>query len=339
MNRILRSREALVLILLFALVGLIGAINPNFLRARTLLNVVNSSLILVLIAIGEMFVVVTGGIDVSVGAITGLSAVILGTSLNAGVPLPLAILLTLLTGLVAGSVNSVGITFFRVPPIIMTLGTLGVYRGLMLIITGGSWIETIPPNIKAMAGWSLLGVRVFAWAVLLIAILVTLLVRRLRQARYLYAVGDNKDGAYLLGIPVKATLFAAYALAGLFAGAAAVIFVAQIGFVPMQTGNGQELKAIAAVVLGGVNLTGGVGSPISAVIGAVFLTAIDSMLVFLKVPGFWNNAFGGAILLIAVYVDYRIRRTLDARQRQIRAQVRASKAPEIRPRPVTEEAR
>ncbi len=339
MNRILRSREALVLILLFVLVALIGAINPNFLRARTLLNVVNSSLILVLIAIGEMFVVVTGGIDVSVGAITGLSAVILGTSLNAGVPLPLAILLTLLTGLVAGSVNSVGITFFRVPPIIMTLGTLGVYRGLMLIITGGSWIETIPPNIKAMASWSLLGVRVFAWVVLLIAILATLLVRRLRQARYLYAVGDNKDGAYLLGIPVKATLFAAYALAGLFAGAAAVIFVAQIGFVPMQTGNGQELKAIAAVVLGGVNLTGGVGSPISAVIGALFLTAIDSMLVFLKVPGFWNNAFGGAILLIAVYVDYRIRRTLDARQRQIRAQVRASKMPEIRPQPVTEEAR
>ncbi len=339
MNRILRSREALVLILLFVLVALIGAINPNFLRARSLLNVVNSSLILVLIAIGEMFVVVTGGIDVSVGAITGLSAVILGTSLNAGVPLPLAILLTLLTGLVAGSVNSVGITFFRVPPIIMTLGTLGVYRGLMLIITGGSWIETIPPNIKAMASWSLLGVRVFAWVVLLIAILATLLVRRLRQARYLYAVGDNKDGAYLLGIPVKATLFAAYALAGLFAGAAAVIFVAQIGFVPMQTGNGQELKAIAAVVLGGVNLTGGVGSPISAVIGALFLTAIDSMLVFLKVPGFWNNAFGGAILLIAVYVDYRIRRTLDARQRQIRAQVRASKMPEIRPQPVTEEAR
>ncbi len=339
MNRILRSREALVLILLAVLVALIGAINPNFLQARTLLNVVNSSLILVLIAIGEMFVVVTGGIDVSVGAITGLSAVILGTSLNAGVPLPLAILLALLTGLVAGSVNSVGITFFRVPPIIMTLGTLGVYRGLMLIITGGSWIETIPPNIKAMASWSLLGVRVFAWVVLIIAILATLLVRRLRQARYLYAVGDNKNGAYLLGIPVKSTLFAAYALAGLFAGAAAVIFVAQIGFVPMQTGNGQELKAIAAVVLGGVNLTGGVGSPISAVIGALFLTAIDSMLVFLKVPGFWNNAFGGAILLIAVYVDYRIRRTLDARQRQIRAQVRASKMPEIRPQPATEEAR
>jgi len=144
------------------------------------------------------------------------------------------------------------------------------------------------------------------------------LTHRLKQARYFYAVGDNEEGAYLLGIPVKLTKFLAYSLAGLFAGAAAVVFVAQIGVVPMQTGSGQELRAIAANVLGGVNLAGGVGSPVSALVGAIFLNVIDSMLIFLKVPGYWNDAVAGAILLVVVLIDYRIRQTLNAQQRQER---------------------
>ena len=126
-----------------------ASFSPNFLQPAALINVANSSLVLMLIAIGEMFVILTRGIDVSVGAITGISAVILGTSLNLGVPLPIAIVLALLAGLGAGMVNAVGVTIFRVPPIIMTLGTLGVYRGMMLLITGGSWIETIPQSIKS----------------------------------------------------------------------------------------------------------------------------------------------------------------------------------------------
>jgi AI-2 transport system permease protein len=325
-NRLKRSQEAVVLLILLGLVIIIGIINPDFLKASTLKGIVDSSLILIFIAIGEMFVVLTRGIDVSVGAIMGVSAVILGVALNAGIALPLSIILALVTGLLAGMVNGVGVTVFKVPPIIMTLGTLGAYRGLMLIITGGSWIETIPQNIKSMAGWTFLGVSVFAWGTLAIAIATTLLMKRIKQARYLYAVGDNEEGAYLAGIPVKTTRFWAYSLAGLFAGIAAVIFVAQIGFVPMQTGAGQELKAIAAVVLGGVNLTGGIGSPISALVGGLFLTTIDSVLIFLKVPAYWNNAIAGAILLIVVLIDFRIRQTLEARLRLARAQSRADNA-------------
>lgn len=322
LNRILRNRELLVLLILIALILVIGVINPAFFQAATLLSIVNTSLILILVSIGEMFVILTRGIDVSVGAIVGISAVVLGTSLNAGVPLPLAILLAFVTGAAAGLVNGVGIAIFKAPPIIMTLGTLGVYRGLMLIITGGSWIETIPQNIKSMAGWKWLGVSFFAWATLVIAILTAVLLRRIKQSRYLYAVGDNENGAFLLGVPVKKTVLSAYAIAGLFAGIASVIFVAQIGFVPMQTGRGLELRAIAATVLGGVNLAGGVGTPFSAVVGGLFLTVIDSVLIFLKVPAFWNNAIAGAILLLVVLIDYRIRLSLDTKQRLARAQVR-----------------
>ena len=319
MIRILKHREAVVIALLVALVLVIGFFSPNFLQPAALINVFNSSLVLMLIAIGEMFVILTRGIDVSVGAITGISAVILGTTLNAGVPLPAAIVLALLTGLGAGMVNAIGVAIVRVPPIIMTLGALGVYRGLMLLITGGSWIETIPQSIKSVAGWRFLDVSFLVWVTIAIAIATAIALRVLKQARFFYAVGDNEEGAFLLGIPVKATIFTAYCLAGLYAGAASVVFVAQIGFVPMQTGNGQELKAIAAIVLGGVSLAGGVGSVLSAVVGALFLTAVDSMMIFLKVPGFWNNAVGGAILLSVVLVDYRIRRTVEDQRRRARA--------------------
>ncbi len=319
MIKLLKSRELLVLVLLVAMVLAVSMVNKAVLHPITLINIVNSSLFLMLISMGQMFVVQTRGIDVSVGAIAGISAVIFGFALNAGIPLPLSMLAALLTGVAAGSVNAVGVTFIGIPPIIMTLGTLGVYRGLMRVLTGGSWIESIPQSIKSLSVTRFYSVPLMVWAVAGLVIIVAILLYKIRAARNFYAVGDNRDGAYLLGINVKATMFSAYALAGLFSGAAAIVFTGQIGFVPMQTGNGLELKAIAAVVLGGVSLMGGTGSIWSAVIGALFLTTVDSMMIFLKVPGSWNNAVAGAVLLAVVVFDYVIRQTVKNRQLAARA--------------------
>lgn len=319
MKRILKSREFLVLALLVAMILAVSTVNAAVLRPLTLINIVNSSLFLMLIAIGQMFVVMTRGIDVSVGAIAGLSAVIFGMALNAGMPLPIAMLCALLTGLACGCVNAAGIVFIGIPPIIMTLGTLGAYRGLMRVLTGGSWIESIPQTIKALAVTRYMSVPLMVWAVAALVVVLAVLLSRIKAVRNFYAVGDNREGAYLLGINVGATEFTAYALAGLFSGAAAIVFTGQIGFVPMQTGSGQELKAIAAVVLGGVSLMGGTGSIWSAVIGALFLTAVDSMMIFLKVPGSWNNAVAGAVLLAIVVFDYLIRRTVRNRQLAMRS--------------------
>ncbi|MEZ5767178.1 MAG: ATPase [Paracoccaceae bacterium] len=319
MMRILKSREFLVLVLLVAMILAVATVNKAVLRPMTLINIVNSSLFLMLLAIGQMFVVLTRGIDVSVGAIAGLAAVIFGFALNAGIPLPLSMILALLTGLAGGMVNGVGVAWVGIPPIIMTLGTLGAYRGLMRVLTGGSWIESIPQNIKSFAVTRYLSVPLMVWAMVVVVIVVALLLWKLKPARYFYAVGDNYDGAYLLGINVKMTRFWAFALSGFFAGAAAIVFVGQIGFVPMQTGNGQELKAIAAVVLGGVSLMGGTGSIWSAVIGALFLTTVDSMMIFLKVPGSWNNAVAGFVLLAVVVFDFLIRRTVRNRRLAARA--------------------
>ncbi len=322
MTKFFRRREGVVFLILLAVILAIGAANPSFLKAPSLLSILNTSLVLMLLAMGVTFVILTRGIDVSVGATMGLSAVALGLTLNQGLPLPLAIPFTLLVGFGLGLINGIGVAIVRVPPFIMTLGSLAVYRGTMLLLTGGSWIETIPQSIKTMAGWKFLGVNGVAIFTLAVALVTTLLLRRLRWARNFYAVGDNEDGAYMLGIPVRATQMLAYALAGLFAGIAAVIFVGQIGFVPMQTGAGLELSAIAASVLGGVSLAGGVGSPISGVLGALFLTVINSALVYLKVPAFWNDAVAGTILLVVVLIDFRIRVAVEAQQRKHRASVR-----------------
>ncbi len=324
MRRWLSSREALVTGLLVLLILITGLINPNVLKFRSLVEVVNASLSLLLITLGEMFVILTRGIDVSVGSTAGLAAVVLGLSLNLGWPLSLAILAALATGLVAGALNAVGITLLRVPPIIMTLGTLGIYRGLMRILTGGSWIENLPQNIKALHLWHFLGVPFFVWGTLLVLALTAYLTWRARPARYFYAVGDNPEGAYFLGLPVRPTQFAAYTLAGLFAALAAVVFTSQIGFVSMNAAEGYELKAIAANVVGGVSLTGGVGTPLGAAVGALFMTAVHSMLIFLGVPGIWDNALAGVILLLVVYLDYHVRRTLEYRRRQARIQGEAA---------------
>ncbi len=305
-------------LLLILLVVATGFVNPNILRFKSLVEILNASLTLVLIALGEMFVIFTRGIDVSVGAATGLAAVILGTTLNLGWPVGLAILAALSTGVLAGAVNAFGVTFLRVPPIIMTLGTLGIYRGLMRIITGGSWIENLPQSIKDPNLWGFLGVPFFVWATFLVLAVTAWTTLRFRPARFFYAVGDNEQGAYVLGLPVRATQFVAYTLAGLFAALAAVVYTSQIGFVSMNAADGYELKAIAANVLGGVSLTGGAGTPLGAAVGALFMTAVHSMLIFLGVPGIWDNAFAGLILLLVVYADYRLRRALELQRRQAR---------------------
>ena len=319
MMRLLKSREILVLALLIVMILAVSTVNAAVLRPITLINIVNSSLFLVLLSVGQMFVVLTRGIDVSVGAIAGVAAVLFGFALNADLPLPLAMAAAMLTGLAAGAVNAAGIVLLGVPPIIMTLSTLGIYRGLMRVLTGGSWIEQVPQSIKSMAVTRVASVPVLVIVVAALVVLGAVLMARIRATRNFYAVGDNREGAFLMGLNVRATEAAAYTLSGLLAGMAAIVFVAQIGFVPMQTGQGQELKAIAAVVLGGVSLMGGTGSIWSAVIGALFLTTVDSMMIFLRVPGSWNNAVAGAVLLTVVVSDYLIRRAVRRRQMAQRA--------------------
>lgn len=315
---LLKRREIVVLLLLAIVVVAVTIINPRFASPVTLFSILTSSLILILLGVGESFVIITKGIDVSVGAVMGISAVCLGLAANAGASVPLACAIAVGTGLVAGTLSGLGVAVFNVPPIIMTLGVMGGLRGLMPVLTGGSWIDSVPQSVKNLASAKFLGVYAIIWVTLGIVAVTAAILKWSRFARYIYPVGDNEEGAFLLGIPVKRTKFLAYVASGGFAGLAAILFVSQLSFVPMQAGSGQEMRAVASSVLGGVSLAGGVGGPFGPLVGALFLTAIDSVLVFLKLPAFWNDAVAGAILLAVVLFDFQIRRMMDVENKKAR---------------------
>lgn len=310
------KRETLVFIILTLIILLCGAFNRDFIRINNLLGILVSSLILIMLSVGETFVIITKGIDVSVGAIMGLSAVCMGMVAN--VNSEISYFVAILVGLSAGAINGFGISIIGIPPIIMTLGTMGLYRGLMPIITGGSWVDSVPQSIKIIAQIKVFNINLFIIIVFFIILISMLILRFFSITKSFYAVGGNEEGAFNLGISVRATKFFAYLISGFFASIAAIIFVSQLSFIPMNAGNGEEMRAIASSVLGGVSLSGGVGTPISSTIGAIFLTTINSVLIFLKVPSYWNDAIAGAILIAIVLSDYRVRKYLEYMRKRAR---------------------
>ncbi|EKF43244.1 autoinducer 2 ABC transporter permease LsrC [Nitratireductor indicus] len=310
-----RNRVATLLVVLVLTYVAIGAAAPGYLSGATASVVVSNSLVLMLISLGTMIVILTRNIDVSSGSVLGLSAAVLGLSLDAGVSLPLAIAFCLLTGAAAGAFNGLMVAYLGIPSIVATLGTLGLYRGIMLVLTGGRWIEDLPQNLKALAGNLGFGFSALTVVVLVLMVLVWLGLRKTHFGRYFYAVGDNREAAHHLGVPVKRVQFTAFIVTGICAALAGLVFAAQIGFIPNQAGNGIELKAIAVNVLGGVSLLGGTGSVAGVAAAVIFITSIDSALVFLKIPAYWNDFIAGAILLSVLLLDGRIRQIVDRRIR------------------------
>ncbi|TDE85032.1 autoinducer 2 ABC transporter permease LsrC [Deinococcus sp. S9] len=300
-------RELSILLLTLLLFGGLALLQPEFAGLDSVSLIFKNALILMVVAAGATVVILTRGIDVSLGSILGLSAVSLGLQLQRGLGLEVALPLTLLVGLAAGFLNGMIVTQLQVPPIVTTLGTLGVYRGLTLTLTQGKWIENLPDDVKRLAQPGLLGFPPVVWLATITLVGLALFLRYTAAGRAMYATGDNPAGAELLGIRPRRVQIAAFSLAGLCAAVAGIIFTAQIGFIPSQAGTGIELRAIAASVIGGISLLGGVGTVLGAMLGAFFLTSVDSFLVFLKVPAYWNDMVAGLILLVVLVIDARIR--------------------------------
>ncbi|UYX55244.1 sugar ABC transporter permease [Bacillus thuringiensis] len=314
MKRIFKMHETSIIILLLLYIAFVGVMNPSFVQFSSLSLIMKSSVILVVLAIGQSFVLFTKNIDVSVGSIMGLSAAVCGMLLTNGYNTFFSIFAAIILGALIGMVNGIGVTKFRVPAIIMTLGMLGIIRGAMLIFTGGKWIEDIPNEYKQIASIMLLGIPITVWIVLIILLLLYFFLMKVQIGRYFYAVGDNEDGARLIGIAVDKVKIYAFIISGISAGLAGCIFVMNIGFVPNQTGTGIELQVIAAAVLGGIHLKGGTGSIFGAALGAFFLEVISSSLVFLKIPAFWNSAISGFLLLLIIILDSVLKKWKKLRQ-------------------------
>lgn len=308
--RIIKTREISIAILMIAYILLVGTINSEFITGDTLSLLIKASVILLVMAIGQSFVLFTSNIDVSVGSIMGLSAAVCGVLLTSGYHVGFVVPTVLIVGAFIGLINGIGVSYLKIPSIIMTLGMLGIVRGAMLIYTKGMWIEDIPNYFKKLSGLKYLGLNFPVWIAIILLIVTHVLLSKTKFGRYFYAVGDNFEGARLVGIPVRKVGLLAFILSGISASIAGIFFVMNIGFVPNQTGSGIELQVIAAAVLGGVSLTGGLGTVLGASIGALFFTVINNSLIYLKIPAYYNNAISGLLLLLIVVGDSKFQQYL-----------------------------
>ncbi|HDZ9538641.1 TPA: autoinducer 2 ABC transporter permease LsrC [Klebsiella pneumoniae] len=325
MKTLLKNRElsaffaiVALFVVLVALFVVLVALNPAYFSLQTLAMIFASSQILCLLALGATLVMLTRNIDVSVGSTVGLCAIAVGVALNNGYGLATAIAFALAIGALAGAFNGLLVVGLRIPAIVATLGTLGLYRGVMLLWTGGKWIEGLPDSLKSLSEPAFIGVSPLGWLVLALLLAGGWLLSRTAFGRDFYAVGDNLAAARQLGVAVNRTRMLAFTLNGMLAACAGIVFAAQIGFVPNQTGSGLEMKAIAACVLGGISLLGGTGTLLGAFLGAFFLTQIDTVLVLFRLPAWWNDFIAGLVLLGVLVLDGRLRQALARHQRALK---------------------
>ncbi|HBQ7310251.1 TPA: autoinducer 2 ABC transporter permease LsrC [Klebsiella pneumoniae] len=318
MKTLLKNRELSAFFAIVALFVVLVALNPAYFSLQTLAMIFASSQILCLLALGATLVMLTRNIDVSVGSTVGLCAIAVGVALNNGYGLATAIAFALAIGALAGAFNGLLVVGLRIPAIVATLGTLGLYRGVMLLWTGGKWIEGLPDSLKSLSEPAFIGVSPLGWLVLALLLAGGWLLSRTAFGRDFYAVGDNLAAARQLGVAVNRTRMLAFTLNGMLAACGGIVFAAQIGFVPNQTGSGLEMKAIAACVLGGISLLGGTGTLLGAFLGAFFLTQIDTVLVLFRLPAWWNDFIAGLVLLGVLVLDGRLRQALARHQRALK---------------------
>ncbi|MEE8410295.1 MAG: ABC transporter permease, partial [Myxococcota bacterium] len=290
------------LVVLVALAVLLGTASPHFLTGDNLLNVLQQSSINALLGIGLTFVIISGGIDLSVGSILALSGLVVADLLVAGHSMTVAIAAGLGAGLLCGTINGLVTTLARIPPFIATLGMMLVARSAAKVYSGSQPISGLPDTFRALAG-SLFGIPVLVIVVAVLYAVAHAALTRTKLGRYTYAIGDNEQAAWLSGVPTGVYKVAIYALSGLLAAVAAVLMTARLNAASPLAGEMYELYAIAAAVIGGVSLMGGEGRVVGTLIGAVIMGMLRNGLNLLNVPSAWEGVVVGSVLVIAVVAD------------------------------------
>jgi rhamnose transport system permease protein len=306
-ERVFRIRELGIVVALLLLIAVTAALEPRFVESDSLRNLALNASIFAILAAGQTLVIITRNVDLSVGSVLGLSAFFAGDLLSGheGRSLIVVFMLGIALGAGCGLLNGVLVTWGRVPALVVTLGTLYVFRGLAFLWTDGRQVnaETLPDSFLNLGTDSLIGVPILVWIALVVVLAVGQWLRDFRAGRELYAIGSNPEGARLAGVRSDRRVLAAFVLAGALAGLGGVLFTARFGTVDATAGTGYELTVIAAAVVGGVAIFGGTGSVYGAALGALLLGTITSSLIVLRVEAFWQQAAIGALLLLAIAFD------------------------------------
>lgn len=316
MNPMLRtfvkSREAQLVAALAVMVAAIASRFPGFVSPANLAAVFNDTSILIILAFGQMAVILTKCIDLSIAANLALCGMV-AALMNVAYPdVSLAVILplTILLGAVLGAVNGLLVWKLDIPSIVVTLGTMTIYRGMIFLLTDGAWVNAhqMSDAFKALPRSSLLGIQVLSWFALAVIAIIYVLYTRTQFGRALYATGGNPVAAVYVGINVGRTRFWAFALSGALAGLAGYLWISRYAVAYVDIANGFELDVVAACVIGGISITGGIGSVAGAVLGALFLGIVKNALPVIGVSPFWQLAISGAVIIIAVAFNARAER-------------------------------
>jgi ribose transport system permease protein len=281
-------------------------ISPAFRTYDNIYNDARNFAFIAIMAMGQMVVIITGGIDLSVGSVMGLSGIVTGLVLQAGYPLWVGVVAGLGVALLCGLINGIAVAKFKLSPFIVTLGMLSVARSQALVLSNNKMVYQFGPDEKlfiAIGGGDLLGIPSVVIAMIVIGVALTLALRHSRWGRYVYAIGGNESAARLTGIPVEAIKISAYMFSSLTAGIAAIMMVGWLGAVTNALGVTYELRVIAATVIGGVDLMGGLGTPYGAIIGAALIEVVRNALLLAGVDPYWQGTFVGIVIACAVLLE------------------------------------
>jgi len=301
------SRDLLLAAIIVVLLVAIATISPAFVAPGNLVTLFNDNAILIMVALGQMTVILTKCIDLSVGANVALTGVLVSL-LNAhapGVPIPLIMLLAAFIGLALGAFNGMLVWLVRIPPIVVTLGTLSIYRGLAFIASNGTSIvaKEMSPAFIAWPRFPIAGLPLMSWFAVVVVIVFAVLLRYTRIGRAFFATGGNPVAAVYTGINVGRTQFIAFCVSGTIAGFCGYLWASRYTIAYVDIAGGFELDVIAACVIGGVSISGGIGTVAGAVLGALFLGVVKNALPVIHVSPFWQLAISGAAILGAVVIN------------------------------------
>ncbi|MBE2239869.1 MAG: ABC transporter permease [Caldilineaceae bacterium] len=306
-------RELVLIGLIIGILLFFGAQIDNYFSPRTFTRISTSVAVIAVVAVGQTLVILTRNIDLSVGSIVGFTAYVVGTllSINNDIPPVAVVLMAIAMGAVMGSINGLLVAYGRVPAIIVTLGTLALFRTVLVEISGANsvltnelprWLVNLPPvNVFTIGS---LDIRLLFFMAVVVVIVFQLVVSYLPWGRRLYAIGSNPDAARVAGFPAQRIIFTAFVLSGALAGLGGFMFLARFGNITVVAGQGIELQSVAAAVVGGVNINGGLGSPFGAFLGAILIDVLDNSLIrWLAISEFWRDALLGLLILLAVATD------------------------------------
>ena len=309
MLRALRSQAISMLVILLLMWLSLSLLSPYFLTVANLLQITLQSAVMALVAAGMTFVILSGGIDLSVGSVFALSAMLAGKASEAGMPWWMVLLTGLLAGMACGLLNGLGIGMLRLPPFVVTLGMMGAARGFALIINQGIAIFGVPAGVEILGQGQVGGIiPVPTLLVLCVYGLCAYVLRYTRFGRFTYAIGSNSEAARLAGIRTSRHLSGIYAFCGLLTGLAGLTEASRLNSFQPAGGTGLELEAIGAVVIGGASLFGGEGNILATLVGVLIVATIRNGLNLLGVYAFWQYVVTGVLIVLAVYFDTLRRR-------------------------------